>query len=130
MLKIQRSFPFFAISLILLAGQARPAHAEWQYTGSMIAEPPQGCSVTFRNSQAIVTVTVLASDVLRVRMTHGASFGPDYSYAVVKTGWPSPEVEFAGTKQTKTIRTADLEARVQLSPFRISFYDRTGQPDH
>ena len=124
---LKRSYAILALSLILLASLARPARAEWRYLESMFAEPPQGNSVTFRNSQGLVSVSILAPDVVRVRMTHGASFGPDYSYAVVKTDWPSPQAEFAGTKQAETIRTADLEVRVQLSPFRITFYDRAGR---
>jgi alpha-glucosidase len=123
---LKRSFALFAFALALLTWQLRPAYAEWQYIGNMTAEPPQARAITFRNSQALVTLTVLSPDVVRVRMAHGTSSGPDYSYAVVKTDWPSPQVEFAGTKETETIRTADLEVRVQLSPFRIAFYDRAG----
>ncbi len=63
----------------------------------------------------------------RVRMTHGATLGPDYSYALIKTGWPNAQAAFAGTRQSETIRTADREVRVQLSPFRMAFYDRAGR---
>lgn len=88
--------------------------------------PPQGNSVTFKNAQALVRVTAVSPDVIRVRMTHGITFGPDLSYAVVKADWPTPQLEIAGTSQTETIHTEDLEVRVQLAPFRISFYDRAG----
>jgi alpha-glucosidase len=113
--------------VIVSAVQVRPAQAEWHYITSMVAGTPQGNSITFRNPQALVTVTALAPDVVRVRMAHGTSFGPDYSYAVVKTDWPSPQVEFTHAKQMETLRTADLEVRVQLSPFRISYYNRAGR---
>jgi len=93
----------------------------------MTEGPPQGNSITFKNSQALVQVTAVSPDVVRVRMTHGAAFGPDFSYAVVKADWPTPQLEFAGTSQTETIQTADLEVRVQLAPFRISFHDRAGR---
>lgn len=123
---LKGSFAFLFASLILLSQSVCPARGEWHYIGNVTAERPQGRSITFKNSQAIVTVTVLSSDIIRVRMTHGISFGPDDSYAVVKTDWPGPQVEFAETDRTETLRTASLEVRVQLSPLRIAFYDRAG----
>lgn len=122
----KRFFAIISATLLLLTWQARLARAEWQNLGRMIAEPPQGHSITFRNSQSLVAVTALSFDVIRVRMSHGATFGPDYSYAVVKSDWPGTEVTFAGTEQTETIHTADLDLHVQLSPFRISFYNHAG----
>ena len=59
-------------------------------------------------------------------MTPGARFGPDYSYAVIKTDWPELRVEFSGSGNARVVRTPELEVRLQLAPFRISFYDRSG----
>lgn len=124
---LKKSFHIVTVSLLLFFWQARTAQAEWRYIGNMTAEAHEARSLTLKNSQAMVTVTALSEDVIRVRMTHGARFGPDYSYAVVKTDWPGPQVEFAGTKQIETLRTAHLEVRLQLSPFRVSIYDRAGR---
>ncbi len=113
---------------LLLAG---PGRAEWHGIGAMTASPPAGNQITFHNPQATVTVTVLAPDLIRVRMTRGSTPAPDYSYAVVKTdwktNWPQVAVEFGGSGGTRVIRTPELEVRAQLSPFRLAFYDRNGR---
>ena len=75
------SFRFFCLLLILAA----PVGAEWKSVGNFSAEPAQGNSIVFRDRQNTVILTVLAPDLVRVRMTAGTSPGADYSYAVVKT---------------------------------------------
>jgi alpha-glucosidase len=101
--------------------------ADWQSIGSLTAGEPKGNQLTFSSRQATVIVSVLAPDLVRVRMVPGTSLEPDYSYAVAKTDWPKVPVEFAGDKETRTIRTSEMEVRAHLSPFRLAFYDRNGR---
>ena len=112
------------ICLVLLMAHA--GLAEWQGVGNMTAAESSRNQFTFKNSKATVVVTVLAADLVRVRMVAGTSLPPDHSYAVIKTDWPQVAVEVAGDKETRIIRTPELEVRVHLSPFRLSFYDRNG----
>jgi alpha-glucosidase len=106
---------------------AQPLAADWQSLGAMFAASGQGNAIVFSNQKDMVTLTVLAPDLVRVRVTKTASSGPDYSYAVIKTDWPGTTVEFAGDNSTRIIRTSELEVHVQLSPFRIAFYDCEGR---
>ncbi|MGO9272589.1 MAG: glycoside hydrolase family 31 protein [Terriglobia bacterium] len=115
---------FQLLCLLLLISAA--GFADWQSIGSLTASKPTGNQVTFSSRQATVVVTILAPDVVRVRMVTGTSLAPDHSYAVVKTDWPKVSIEFAGDKETRIIRTPELEVRAQLSPFRLAFYDRNG----
>jgi alpha-glucosidase len=103
------------------------ALAEWQAIGSVRAEKPQGNQFTFSSPRATVLVTILASDLVRVRMIPGTSIPVDHSYAVIKTNWQNVKVEFSDEKNTRIIRTSDLQVRVGLSPFRVAFYDLKGQ---
>ena len=105
---------------------ALPAHADWHFIGPVVPSQPTGNQITLGSSQALVSITALASDLVRVRMTPGAPFGPDYSYAVIKTDWPELRVEFSGSGNARVVRTPELEVRLQFAPFRISFYDRSG----
>ena len=116
---------FILLSLLSLFS-ALPAHAEWHFIGPVAPSQPTGNQITLQSSQALVSITALASDLIRVRMTPGARFGPDYSYAVIKTDWPELQVEFSGSGNARVVRTPELEVRLQLAPFRISFYERTG----
>jgi alpha-glucosidase len=113
--------------LWLLLLFANSAFGDWQGVGSLVASEPQGNQITFRSRQATAIVTVLAPDLIRVRMVPGTSPGPDYSWAVAKTDWPLASAEFTGSKDSRVIRTSELEVRVQLSPFRLAFYDRSGR---
>jgi alpha-glucosidase len=104
-----------------------PVMGEWKSMGNLSAAPPHGNSIVFHDSKNTVTLTVLASDLVRVRMTATPSPGTDYSYAVAKTDWASTKVEFTGEKEVRVIRTSEIEVRAQLSPFRLAFYDRHGR---
>lgn len=117
---------FILLSLLSLFS-ALPAHAEWHFIGPVTPSQPQRNQITLQSSQALVSITALASDLVRVRMTPGARFGPDYSYAVIKTDWPELQVEFSGSGNARVVRTPELEVRLQLAPFRVSFYERTGR---
>jgi alpha-glucosidase len=101
--------------------------ADWQSIGNLTTAAREGNQVTFRNSKATVVVSVLAPDLIRVRMVSGTSLAPDHSYAVVMTDWPNVPIEVAGDKETRIIRTPELEVRAHLSPFRLAFYDRGGK---
>lgn len=118
-----RAFQLLGLLVLLVPA----GFAEWQNIGSLAAAPPQGNQVTFSSSKATVVVTVLAPDLVRVRMVLGNSLPADHSYAVIKTDWAKVPVEFAGDKETRIIRTPELEVRAHLSPFRLSFYDRNGK---
>ena len=111
--------------VVLLAANA--ALAEWQSVGNLKAEKPQGNQFTFSSPHATVIVTVLASDLVRVRMISGASIQTDHSYAVIKTDWPNVKVDSSDEKNARIIRTSDLQVRIALSPFRVAFYDQKGQ---
>ena len=123
----------FLVSFVFLAG---PLRAGWQDIGPVTASPPAGNQITFHGAGTIVTLTVLAPDLVRVRMAHANAFGLDYSYAVAKTDWPVPgpaghatgeAPQFTRSATGVTIRTLKLEVRAHLSPFRLAFYDRDGE---
>ena len=113
----------FVLSILFLAPVAS---ADWQSVGNLTASEPKGNQVVFSDRQSTVIVTVLARDLVRVRMVLGTTLSPDHSYAVVKTDWPQVPIEFGGDKETRIIRTPDLEVRAHLMPFRLAFYDRNG----
>jgi alpha-glucosidase len=113
-----------AVVAVLLSGLAQ---AEWESIGGLRPAGRKGNQFTFRGPRATVVVQVLAADLIRIRAAHATTLPPDHSYAVVKTDWPSIKVDFSSHGQYQTIRTEQLEARVQLSPFRIALYDMNGE---
>ncbi|MBZ5561516.1 MAG: DUF4968 domain-containing protein [Acidobacteriia bacterium] len=118
-------FRSFLIGVFLFLGAAPPVHAEWRGVGNVVADARQGNQIVFHNAQAKIVLTVLAADLVRVRMTR--SGGPDYSWAVIKTDWPKVAAEFSGDKQTRLVRTSEIEVRVHLAPFSLAFYTAQGE---
>src|SRR5437868_12987166 len=54
---------------------------------------PDGAEVTA--GKAVIRITALSPDVIRVRYAPDGNFGPDRSYAVVsETGFTAPQVKF------------------------------------
>jgi alpha-glucosidase len=112
---------------LLAAVAATAARAEWHSIGKVTGSQAIGSEITFHTEHAIVQVSVLAPDIVRVRMAQGSTFGPDYSWAVVKKDWPAVHVEVSKSPNQDVIRTGKLEIHAQLSPFRLAFYDASGR---
>jgi alpha-glucosidase len=109
---------------VLLSGIAM---AEWESIGNLQPAGRNANEFIFHHAHATVVLQVLAPDLIRVRCVHASSLPPDHSYAVVKTDWPNVKVDFSNDRKYQSIRTGQLEARIQLSPFRIAFYDPEGE---
>lgn len=75
-----------------------------------------------------VQISVLAPDVVRVRLAPGGEFAPDFSHAVVVRDWPGASCELAQDAEKIVLKTAELEVRVKRDPCRISFLDKGGRP--
>ena len=113
--------------VLIVAVAAATAQAEWHSIGKVTSSKAEGNEITFHTEHAIVQVTVLAPEIVRVRMAQGSAFGPDYSYAVEKKQWPALHVEFSHAPNMEVIRTGKLEIHAQLSPFRLAFYGAGGR---
>src|ERR1019366_6155899 len=124
---LRKQFLVFSLGVFVAILGTSPVLAQWKSVGAMAAQAPRDNQISFANRNANVVIQVLAPDLMRVRMSVGKTAGPDYSWAVIKKDWPAVEVKFSGDKQTKIIKTSALEARIQLSPFQISFYDPVHQ---
>ncbi|HEV2499224.1 MAG TPA: glycoside hydrolase family 31 protein [Terriglobia bacterium] len=120
---LKNTLKFLAVLVIA----AIPLTATWRQVGPVRALPPQGDQMVFRGENSRIAITALAPDLIRVRMAAGANFGPDYSWAVVKKDWPRVPADFSGSGNNRVLKTSDLEVRIQLSPFRVAFYDPTGR---
>jgi alpha-glucosidase len=112
--------------LAMLTGVAVAA-AGWQSIGDTSASKTGPNQVTFTGEGMVVTVTALAPSLIRARLTIGPPPKTDYSWAVIKTDWPSIPVEIFGNGQVERVRTAQVEVRAQLKPFRLAFYDAGGR---
>ena len=123
-----RSKHLFTLNLLLVVlGLSAAALAEWQPVGNVKPLGRNGNQFTFGNDRTTVVITVLAPSLVRVRAVQGRTLPADHSYAVVKTDWPAVQVQSSSRAAVQSIRTSQLEVRVELSPFRVAFYDAQGK---
>jgi Domain of unknown function (DUF4968) len=109
-----------AAVILMVSGTAL---AEWESIGNLKPAGRKANEFSFSNARVTVDIKVLAPDLIRVRAIHAASLPSDHSYDVVKSDWPSGKIDFSSDGKQQKIRTEQLEVRVQLSPFRVAFYD-------
>ncbi|MDX6557199.1 MAG: alpha-glucosidase, partial [Blastocatellia bacterium] len=124
----------FAIILVWLAALCLSAQAQditsLEKIGAVANFTRSDTGVTFNcrdNSQ--VRVTVLASDLIRVRASFAKPIpGKDHSWAVAKENWETPPWSLRESAEAITIATAEVEVVVGRSPLLVEFRDaRTHQ---
>jgi alpha-glucosidase len=110
-----------------------PTQSEAYMTlGDMIACERSGQSITLHCDNAALQISVLAPDLLRVRLSTSGQFESLQSYAVAKPDqeWPPTPITLLETAESFELRTARLTCRVQKHPCRLTFLDAQGQRIH
>jgi alpha-glucosidase (family GH31 glycosyl hydrolase) len=110
--------------IILLAGFTALAQAQWTSPGDYI-EPYklEGNLVTFKCTNAVVTVEVCQEDILRIRMSKSGNFLPNEPYVVIKYDWPKSHFTVKDRGDYIDISTQVITVKAFKSPFRIDIYD-------
>ncbi|WP_017715556.1 glycoside hydrolase family 31 protein [Kamptonema formosum] len=77
-----------------------------------------------------LSVSVLAANLVRVRMTPTGEFAPRRSWAVTRDDeeWPVVPFEFRQTADAAEIETERIRVRIALDKCRIVCYTKDGQP--
>ena len=113
-------------SLVLCFIITGSLHAQWRSIGDLEAYTLEGNKVTLTSGSSSVQITVLKSDLIRVRLAPNGRFQPDQSWAVVKTHWPIVQPEVKTTESDIRIATSELVMIVKKKPLRLTFLDRDG----
>ena len=100
--------------------------AQWHTLGTLDSYRVEENQIILSSGSSVVQLTLLAPDLVRVRLAPTGAFGPDYSWAVIKTDWPTVKPEVIESNENLRIVTPELEVVVQRRPLRLSFIDRQG----
>jgi alpha-glucosidase len=114
------------LPLLVLAASAS-LRAQWQTIGNLDSYQVQENNVVLSSGPSVVQITLLAQDLIRVRLAPSGSFAPDYSWAVIKTDWPILKPEVIDGVDNLRVATSELAVVVQKRPLRLSFFDRQGR---
>ncbi len=113
--------------LLVLLAPVPPAAGRWQTIGSARSVTREARGVTLECQNARLQVTVLAADLVRVRMRPEGVLGLDESWAVVKTEWPPVPVEIAESRSDIRLITSELIIEVGKSPCSVTIRDARGE---
>ena len=109
-----------------------PNPKDWVLLGDALSHSHEGQTVTVQCQNAALQVTVLAADVVRVRLSPTGIFPSPRSYAVCKADheWAPVPYTLAETGDQIEIRTECLTCRITKRPCRLSFWNASGQFIH
>ena len=97
--------------------------AGWQSVGNVDSTSRSANQFTFFCGPAAVQLSVLAPDLVRVRLAKEGSFQDDFSWAVTKTDWVPIEVTVSESSRDLEINTGELRIVASKAPFRVAFFD-------
>ncbi len=121
-----------ASSAILILYYKRSAPLEesalnWQSVGFNTASTWDGKRLLLNDRKKSLTIEILSSDVIRVRLTPNSSLDRDHSYAVIKRDFAKTNVSVKTDSHSSTLTTASLHVTIQHNPLRISFINDQGE---
>ena len=119
-----RLAPLIIIIQLAVSG---PAAAQWASIGDMPAPVREGNTLTFRNRQGVVAISVPSPEIVRVRFSPTARLGRDHSYAVVSRDLGDSRPTIASTSAMTTITTTALRVTVRHRPFRVAVFSAEGE---
>jgi len=100
--------------------------------GDVLSHTCEGKDVVIRCENAALQVTILAEDLVRVRLSPSGIFLPLASYAVAKadSDWEQTPYTLAETTEVIEIHTKRMTCRIAKRPCRLSFWDSNGRHIH
>ena len=114
------------IFLVLCFAVATSVPAQWKSLGDLDSYAVEGNKAVLTSGSSVLHITVLASDLIRVRLAPDGTFQPDQSWAVVKTEWPTIQPEVKNMAGDIRIATSELVVIVKKKPLRLTILDRHG----
>lgn len=100
--------------------------AQWQSIGNFESYVSDGSSVTLKSGTAVVKVSAVSADVVRIRVAPKGDFAPDQSWAVVKHDWGKQKFDIRESDDNLQLVTKEMTIKIRKRPLRFSFFDRNG----
>jgi alpha-glucosidase len=117
----------FLILLLLLLISCHPTSSQWQSIGNMDSYKKTDNGVLISAPPAKLSISVIAPDVIRVRLTTNGTFAPDSSWAVITHKIGDQNFSLNDTDKELILTTASGSLHIQKKPIRLSFYDGSGK---
>jgi alpha-glucosidase len=111
-------------------GQLPTTEQPWSTIGAVQSIQRDDRAVNFKCDNSYLAISVLAPNLIRVRLAPTGEFMPRRSWAVTldDAEWPIVPFEVRETDAAVEIETELLRVRVQRQDCRIACFDRAGRP--
>ncbi len=114
-------------ALLLAAALESTTSAQWHSAGRVDAYRwTSDREVTVTSGPALLSVRLLADDLVRIRFTPHGTFAPDRSRAVIRQDWPVARPEISDSDDRLTISSHALRVTIRKNPLRLVVEDSTG----
>jgi alpha-glucosidase len=111
-------------------GQLHTTEQPWSTIEAVQAIKQDERHIRFECGEPCLTISVLAPNLIRVRMAPTGEFAPRRSWAVAMADeeWPAVPFQVQEKADAVEIETEQLRIVVHRNPCRIQFFDSAGQP--
>ena len=111
-------------------GQLHTTAQSWSTITAVQAIEQDERHIRFKCGEPCITISVLAPNLIRVRMARTGEFLPRRSWAVAVAdeAWSTVPFQVQKTSDAVEIATKQLRIVVYRDPCRIQFFDSAGQP--
>ncbi|MBW4557587.1 MAG: DUF4968 domain-containing protein [Trichormus sp. ATA11-4-KO1] len=111
-------------------GQLPVTHQPWTSMGMVQAVNKSASTISFACGDALLTISILAANLIRVRLAPTGEFMPRRAWAVAldDAEWTTVPFEVRETEATVEIETAQICVRVQRQKCQITCFDKANRP--
>lgn len=111
-------------------GKLHTTKQSWSTIGAVQAIQSDERQILFNCGDPSVTISILAPNLIRVRVAPTGKFLPRRSWAVAQPNehWPTVPFDLQEQANTVEIKTEQLRLVVNRNPFRLQCFDSAGQP--
>ncbi len=109
-----------------------PTPNDVTFPGDVLTYERMGQAITLHCQNAAVQITILAANLVRVRLSPTRAFPAPWSYAIAKPDeqWQPAQYELQDTPEQIELRTASLICRIRKRPCLLAFLDLEGRVLH
>jgi len=123
-MRILRQFLLPSLLLLFLPS----VQAQWQPLGNVSGVQTLSNGVELTVGEGRLRITALSPNVVRLRYAARGTFPEDQSFAVVPNPFPeSAKIDVKDGNDATLLDTGTLQLRIEKSPLRVSFLDKSGK---
>lgn len=110
-------------------GKLPTTNQPWSLLGAVRSQQSEGQSLRLDCDGAVLIISVVAANLIRVRLSPTGTFLPRRSWAVTDdAAWPAVPYQVQETETTLEISTEQIRVCIQRDPCRITCFDASGRP--